>query len=146
MAETVVLKSKTTKAALLVFIAAFVPQVATAYVLRSSSIPEAYWGTWAPTDTTCKDADKSTTLVLSAQAYLRSATSCAVEYVSETPSPKGPIYSAHLQCSNPAGPAQKKTSADLIIRPGEANQIYVGPDFPSLKPYQRCSASPSANP
>ena len=26
-----------------------------------------------------------------------------VEYVSETPSPKGPIYSAHLLCSNPAG-------------------------------------------
>jgi hypothetical protein len=36
------------KAALLVFIAALVPQVATAYVLRRSSIQEAYWGTWAP--------------------------------------------------------------------------------------------------
>jgi len=26
-------------------------------------------------------------------------------------------------------------------RQGEANQIDVGPDFPDLKPYQRCSAS-----
>ena len=135
------------KAALLVFIAALVPQVATAYVLRRSSIPEAYWGTWAPADTTCKDADESITLVLSAQAYVSSATSCAVEYVSETPSPKGPTYSAHLLCSNPTGEVQKKTSTDLIIRPGDANQIYVGPDFSSLKPYQRCSAGgPSANP
>jgi hypothetical protein len=135
------------KAALLVFIAALVPQVATAYVLRRSSIPEEYWGTWVSGDARCKDADKSTTLVLSAQAYVTSATSCAVAYVSETPSPKGPIYSAHLLCSNPAAPAQKKTSADLIIRPGEANQIDIGPDFPDLKPYQRCPASePGAKP
>ena len=134
------------KAALLVFFAVFVPQVAAAssHVVRHSSIPEAYWGTWAPADTTCKDADKSTTLVISAQVYVTSTTNCAVEAVYEPPSPKGVVYSARLQCST--GQAQQKTTANLIIR-AEGNQIYVGPDFPSLKPYQRCSAgAPSANP
>ena len=133
------------KAALLVFFAVFVPQVAAAssHIVRHSSIPEAYWGTWAPADTTCKDADKSTTLVISAQAYVTSATNCAVEAVYEPPSPKDVVYTARLQCST--GQAQQKTTANLIIRQAEGNQIYVGPDFPSLKPYQRCSAG-SANP
>ena len=42
--------------------------------------------------------------------------SCAVDYVAETPSSKGPIYSARLQCSNKAGQSPKKV-ANLIIRP-----------------------------
>ena len=92
-----------------------------------------------PTAEICQDADKSG-IVLSAKLYVTSAVSCAVDYVAETPSPKGPIYSARLQCSNLAGEAPKKV-VNLIIRSGDTNQISMGPAFDSLKPYQRCSAS-----
>jgi len=136
------------KAALLVFIAAFMPVVvaASSHIVRHSSIPETYWGTWAPADATCKDADRSG-LVLSERTYASSTTNCAVEAVYETPSPKGVVYAARLQCSNSTGQELQKTTANLIIRPAEGNQIDIGPDFPSLKPYQRCSAGgSSANP
>jgi hypothetical protein len=124
---------------ILAFYAVLAPQVAAPYGVRLSAIPEAYWGTWVPSAQTCKDADKSA-IVLSAKAYVTSAVSCTVDYVAETPTPKGPIYSARLQCSNPAGQAPKK-AANLIIRPDDGKQISVGPGFDSLKPYQRCSAS-----
>ena len=119
--------------------AVLVPEVAASYGVRLSAIPETYWGTWVPAAKICQDADKSA-VVLSAKAYVTSAVRCAVEYVAETASPKGPIYSARLQCSNTAGRAPKK-AANLIIRPRDTNQISIGPAFDSLKPYQRCSAS-----
>jgi len=116
--------------------AVLVPQVAASYGVRLSAIPEAYWGTWVPAAEIC--ADKSA-IVFSAKAYVTSTVSCAVEYVAETASPKGPIYSARLQCSNTAGRAPKK-AANLIIRPRDTNQISIGPAFNRLKLYQRCSA------
>jgi hypothetical protein len=122
--------------------AVLVPQVAASYGVRLSAIPEAYWGTWVPAAEICQDANKSA-IVLSGRAYSTSGVSCAVYYVAETPTPKGPIYSARLQCSNMAGQAPKKV-ANLIIRPGDTNQISMGPAFDSLKPYQRCSASGEA--
>ena len=115
------------------------PQVAVSYGVRLSAIPEAYWGTWVPAAEICQDANKSA-IVLSAKAYVTSTVRCAVEYVVETASPKGPIYSARLQCSNTAGRTPNK-GANIIIRPGDTNQISIGPAFDSLKPYQRCSAS-----
>ena len=119
--------------------AVLAPQVAASYGVGLSAIPEAYWGTWAPAVEVCQDADKSG-IVLSAKAYVTSAVSCAIDYVAE-PSSKGPIYSARLQCSNKAGQSPKKV-ANLIIRPGDTNQISMGPAFDSLKPYQRCSTRP----
>jgi hypothetical protein len=133
------------KAALLVFIAAFAPQAAAARgggVKVIESIPEAYWGTWAPGAGPCKDGDKAA-IVLSAKAYAGPLGTCDVAAVSEIPSPKGSTYSARMQCADPAQ-AQKKTTANLIIRPGNADQISVGPGFESLKAYQRCSASTPA--
>jgi len=115
------------------------PQVVVSYGVRLSAIPEAYWGTWVPAAEICQDANKSA-IVLSAKAYVTSTVRCAVEYVAETASPKGPIYSARLQCSNTAGRTPNK-GANIIIRPGDTNQISIGPAFDSLKPYQRCSAS-----
>ena len=117
--------------------AVLVPQVAASYGVRLSAIPETYWGTWVPTAEICQDANKSA-IVLSAKAYVTSAVNCAVDLVAEAPSPKGPIYSARLQCSNMAGQEPKK-AANLIIRPGDTNQISMGPAFDSRKPYQRCS-------
>jgi hypothetical protein len=127
---------------ILALCAVLAPQLAASYGVRLSAIPEAYWGTWVPAAEICQDADKSA-IVLSAKAYVTSAVRCAVEYVAETASPKGPIYSARLQCSNRAGQAPKKV-ANLIIRPGDTNQISMGTAFDSLKPYQRCSASGEA--
>jgi hypothetical protein len=78
-----------------------------------------------------------------ASTFCRTTCARAVDYVAETPSPKGPIYSARLQCSNLAGEAPKKI-VNLIIRSGDTNQISMGPAFDSLKPYQRCSPSGEA--
>jgi hypothetical protein len=101
--------------------AVLAPQVAASYGVRLSAIPEAYWGTWVSTAEICQDADKSG-IVLSAKAYVTSAVSCTVDYVAETASSKGPIYSARLQCSNKAGQSPKKV-ANLIIRPGEPTRF-----------------------
>jgi hypothetical protein len=130
------------KTGILALCAVLAPQVAASYGVRLSAIPEAYWGTWVSAAEICQDANKSA-IVLSAKAYVTPAVSCAVDYVAETPSPKGPIYSARLQCSNLAGEAPKKV-VNLIIRSGDTNQISMGPRFDSLKPYQRCSASGEA--
>ena len=127
------------KTGILALCAVLAPQVATSYGVRLSAIPETYWGTWVPAAEVCQDANKSA-IVLSAKGYVTSAVNCAINYVAETPSPKGPIYSAQLLCSNMAGPVAKKV-VNLIIRPGDTNQISMGPEFDSLKPYQRCSAS-----
>jgi len=129
--------------ALLVLIAALAPQATAAAkggrkVLNS--IPEAYWGTWAPGVESCKDGDAEA-IVLSAKAYAGPLGKCDIMgSVSETPSSSGSTYSARLQCADPKQ-AQKKTPANLIIRASDANQISVGPEFESLKAYQRCFES-----
>jgi hypothetical protein len=125
------------KAALLVFIAASAPQVASAHVVRHNSIPETYRGTWAADPAGCNDA--KAIIVLSAKAYAGPAGTCVVDYVSETAEPRGSTFSARMQCSNPPGQAQKKTMANLIMRPDGADRISLGPGFDSLKTYQRCS-------
>lgn len=130
------------KLALLVFIAALAPHSADARgggIKVLDSIPDAYWGRWAPSVKSCNDGDTEA-LVLSAKAYAGPLGKCDIATVSVTPSPRGTTYSARLQCADPKR-AQKKTPANLIIRPGEANQISVGPGFDSLKAYQRCSES-----
>jgi hypothetical protein len=124
-------------------IAALTPSIANAHVVRHSSIPQAYWGTWTTSSTTCSDAGKPA-VVLAAKTYVSPAGNCTVESVSETPSEHGPTYSARLQCLAPAGGAQKKSVSNLIIRPDGADRISVGLGFDSLTPYQRCSAGGTA--
>jgi hypothetical protein len=134
------------KAVLVVFVAAFAPQPAAAAkggLKVMNSIPDTYWVTWAPGAASCKVGDTEA-IVLSAKAYTGPLGKCDVALVNETPSPKGPTYSARLQCADPRQ-AQKKTPANLIIRPGEANQISVGLGFDSLKAYQRCAESTPAS-
>lgn len=126
--------------ALMALIAALAPSIASAHVVRHSAIPQAYWGKWSANGGTCADGDKAA-IVLSAKAYATPAASCAVDSVSETPGEHGPIYSARLQCGKGTGAAQKKSVANLIIRPEDANQISVGPGFDQLTSYQRCGAS-----
>ena len=128
------------KFALLAFVSALAPQVVTAAVVRHSSLPETYRGTWAPSAGSCKNTDKSA-IVLSAKAYKGPEGSCAVISISKTPGQHGSVYSARLDCSSPEVGAQKKTIVNLIVRPNSATQISVGPSFNSLTVYQRCSAN-----
>src|SRR5262245_13734672 len=83
------------KAAILVLIAAFAPLAAAAKggsIKRLDSIPDAYWGTWAPAVASCKDGGAEA-IVLAAKAYTDPLGKCDVASVSETPSQKGPTYS-----------------------------------------------------
>jgi hypothetical protein len=118
------------------------PQVATAQLVRHNSIPEVYWGTWAPADANCQDASKSS-IALSDHAYESSTTSCVVKYVRRTPGPKGPTCSARLQCTDLGGQAQTEAIANLIIRPNDPDRIFMGAEFASLKLYQRCAKAAS---
>lgn len=130
------------KVALLALIAALAPHSADARgggIKMLESIPDAYWGKWAPSVESCKDGHTQA-LVLSAKTYAGPLGTCDIASVGVTATPRGTTYSARLQCADPKR-AQKKTPAYLIIRPGEANQISVGPGFDSLKAYQRCSES-----
>jgi hypothetical protein len=127
------------KAVVVVVLAVSVFQAAAAQVVRHSSIPESYRGSWAPGAEPCKEPDQSA-IVLSANTFLSPKASCAFGSVSEIPGPNGPVYSTRLQCFNRADRARKKTGSNLIVRPDSMNHISVGPEFSSLKIYQRCPA------
>ena len=122
---------------LVVLIAAIAPQTAAARVKVVGEIPEDYWGEWTSGVEPCKSGDTEV-LVLSAKAYAGPLGKCDVVSVSETPGENGATYSARWQCTDP-NQTQKKTSANLIMRPGDASQIAVGSTFESLRGYQRCS-------
>ena len=109
--------------------------------VRHTTIPESFWGSWAPGADVCKKTDKSV-IVLSATTYVTPEASCIVDWVAETSGARGPIYSAHIQCLERAGKAQRMTF-DLIILPRNANQISLGSEFGTLKTYQRCSDNES---
>ncbi len=110
-------------------------QAAIADVKRHASIPEVLQGSWATSADGCKNADKSA-VALAAKTYAGPAGNCTVMWVSETASPQGAIYSARLRCPNER--MRESSESNLIIRPDDTNQISVGPDFSSLKTYQRC--------
>jgi hypothetical protein len=124
------------KIALLVLIAAFAAQAADARVKVVGEIPEDYWGEWTTGVEPCKSGDTKV-LVLSAKAYAGPLGKCDVVSEAEIPGQNGATYSARMLCTN-SSQTQKKTSANLIMRPGDANQIAVGSTFQSLRDYQRC--------
>ena len=126
----------------LTIIAFLMPLAAEAQLVRHNSIPETYWGTWAPADANCQDAKKSS-IAVSAQAYESSTTSCVVKYVRRIPGPKGPTCSARLQCTSREGEPQAEAIANLIIRPSDPDRIFMGAEFASLKLYQRCAKAAS---
>jgi hypothetical protein len=106
--------------------------------VRHASLPERLWGKWAPSPDLCRD-DKAF-IVLSAKAYVSPDASCAIRWVTETAGARGPIYSAHMQCSKPTS-AQRKTETNLIMTSNDDGQLSVGADFKSLKIYERCPNS-----
>ena len=121
----------------LVVVIALASRAAVADVKRHASIPEPLQGSWAPSSDGCSADDKSV-IGLAAKAYTSAETTCAVDWVSETPGPRGSIYSARLRCTSQS--AQTPSVINLIIRPDNAKQISVGLDFSNLKAYQKCPA------
>jgi len=119
------------------------PHLAAAHVVRHSSIPQPFWGTWGSGAAQCVPADKQT-IVLAAKTYVSDAAQCDVEYVSETPSPKGSTYSASLQCTDSSAASPKKAGMTLIFRSAGDGRISVGRDFDSLVDYRRCAANKPA--
>ena len=132
-----------TTAILAIAAVTFASQAAVAGDVRHSGIPAAYLGRWAPDAQGCNDKDKDkskSAIVLSAKAYVDAQANCAVDWVTETASPRGSVYSAHMQCVRRSAPGQKM-AVNLIIRPeGSSGRITAGIDFAKLKIYQRCAA------
>ena len=116
-------------------LALLIGQTATADVVRRAIIPASLWGTWALNLDDCNNADN--VIVLSAKGRDSSEVKCTVDWVSETPGARGSIFSAHLHCRRTAN-GSDNTIDNVIFVPTDANQASVGPDFSSLKSYQRC--------
>jgi hypothetical protein len=118
--------------------AVLVSHPATADVVRHKTIPESFWGTWALGEGDCTQAGKSA-IVLSAVSYASSDAKCAVLWVTETAGARGPIFSAHVQCSTTANGSRKAASNFLLLRK-DASHISTGAGFESLTTYQLCPA------
>ena len=126
-----------------VAIAVFSCHAADAREIRRDALPENFWGTWAPGTDACKEGD-TTAIMLAANSYAGPAGNCTIRYVTEIPGRGGAIYSARMQCAGSGAAAQKKTTANMIIRSDDAGQISVGPTFESLKAHHRCSTAAPA--
>jgi hypothetical protein len=118
-----------------VLASALLSAAALADTVRYPSVPERFWGTWAPSADLCRD-DKSI-IVVSAKGYVTSQASCTVQWVVATAGAGGPIYSAHMRCLSLSTPEQK-TELNRIIVPIDNDQLSAGVDFKELKSYQRC--------
>lgn len=106
--------------------------------VRHLSVPERFWGTWAPSPDLCRN--KKSIFVVSEKGYVTSEASCAIQWLTETAGANGPIYSAHMRCTSPTAP-DEKTELNRIILPKEGGQLSAGPDFQDLTHYQRCPAN-----
>src|SRR4029079_17972612 len=70
--------------------------------VRHLSVPERFWGTWAPEADLCRN-DKAI-FVVSAKGHVTSQANCTVQWVTETAGAGGSVFSAHMRCSNPGAP------------------------------------------
>jgi hypothetical protein len=121
--------------AVIAFAAALLASASLADSVRHQSVPERFWGTWAPSTEHCSDS--KSTFVVSAKGYVTSQASCTIQWVTETAGADGPIYSAHMRCSNPAAP-EETTEMNQIIVSNDREQLSAGPDFKELKSYRLC--------
>jgi hypothetical protein len=121
-----------------VLASALLSGAALADTVRYPSVPERFWGTWAPSADLCRD--DNSIIVVSAKGYVTSQASCTVQWVVATAGAGGPIYSAHMRCSSLSTPEQK-TEVNRIIVPIDNDQLSAGVDFKDLKSHQRCPAN-----
>jgi hypothetical protein len=118
-----------------IILAMAVTKLASAHVVRHRDVPQLFQGTWSTVEGKCDLSDKST-IKISAEVCSSSDLACTVEAVSETPGRGGTIYSARLACSDPNGP--RKSVMNIIMKQDRTDQISIGSDFKTLKPYRRC--------
>ena len=123
---------------IVVFVSVVLSGPSVADSVRHLSVPERFWGTWAPSPDLCRN--KKSILVVSEKGYVTSEASCAIQWLTETAGANGPIYSAHMRCTSLTAP-DEKTELNRIILPKEGGQLSAGPDFQDLTHYQRCPAN-----
>jgi hypothetical protein len=111
---------------------------AIADIKRLESIPAPFQGSWAPSADECKSGGDAV-IKVSAKTYAAHQDSCTVLSISETAGPRGAIYSARVRCLN--AQTQKTTTANIVFRQDDGDQISAGADFASLKTYSRCPAT-----
>ena len=68
--------------AVIAFAATLLASASLADSVRHTSVPERFWGTWAPSADLCSDS--KSTFVVSAKEYVTSQESCAIQWVTET--------------------------------------------------------------
>jgi hypothetical protein len=123
---------------IVVFVSVVLSGPSVADSVRHLSVPERFWGTWAPSPDLCRN--KKSIFVVSEKGYVTSEASCAIQWLTETAGANGPIYSAHMRCTSLTAP-DEKTELNRIILPKEGGQLFAGPDFQDLTNYQRCPAN-----
>ena len=112
---------------------------ATAGDVRHLTIPKTVWGTWALKPDQCTANDASL-ISIREGGGTGPEDNCAVEYVVETAGAAGPIYSAHMLCTEKDNPAKSSGRAFIIIPRGD-DAISIGSGFDDLKTYYRCPKS-----
>jgi hypothetical protein len=123
---------------LIALVFALLPNASLADSVRHLSVPERFWGTWAPSADLC--ADHKSVFVVSAKGYTASDAGCTVQWVTETAGAGGSVFSAHMRCSNPGAP-DEITEVNRVIVPNDRGELSAGPDFSQLKSYRRCPAN-----
>ena len=120
---------------IIAFASALVSSAALADSVRHLTVPERFWGKWAPSADLC--GDNKSTFVVSAKGYVTSQANCAIQWITETAGADGPIYSAHMRCSSLAEP-QETTEVNQIIVSNDRGELSAGPEFKELKRYRLC--------
>lgn len=120
---------------IIAFASVLASSAALADSVRHLTVPERFWGTWAPSADLCRDS--KSTFVVSAKGYVTSQTNCAIQWLTETAGSDGPIYSAHMRCSSRAEP-QETTEVNQIIVSNDRGELSAGPEFKDLKRYRLC--------
>ena len=128
-----------TRSTLIALLLAVLWSPAMAGDVRHLTIPKAVWGAWAPQPDQC--ANDASLISIREGGGTGPEDNCAVEYVVETAGASGPIYSAHMMCTEKDNPAKSSSRAFIVIPRGD-DRMSVGSDFDNLKTYYRC---PKAN-
>ena len=103
---------------------------------RHTMIPKDVWGTWAAKREFCTSNDKSRLITINESGSTGPLENCVVEYVDEGAGQGGPIYAAHMLCTDKDDP-EKVTSRTFIVIP-HGDTLSAGTDFPDLQTFYRC--------
>lgn len=106
--------------------------VATADIVRHSTVPADLQGKWATSAAAC--AGPAFQQIVLAPDRIGE---CPIDSVSEEPTSEGVLYSALLRCPNSAGQGVPSVKA-LMLMPKDRSQMSAGSAFGHLQSYQLC--------